>query len=514
MSRQSVRAGTGSREPVLNQTDTDQWRRLAPLALVFLIVNGLQKFIRENLFVFAGAGAGFAFVDWFGARELMLGIVAVLLIVSFSALIFHRRFRFRLEDDAIRVRRGVFEKKELRIRFARIQNIQVGRPFYFRPFGLVRFSLETPGAADKEVELPGIPLELAEHMRDRIAGWQERSEGAGDQDETIADADRQRLFDADTARLFIHGMASNQIWVIIGILAPLSGSMSRRFADGMTDSALAGWISEHVQFPMLLLAGAGLVTIGFLVVLSGVLSVIRFHGFRLDDRGDRLVSTGGLLDQREQTVRRAKITGLTLKQSALGRLMGSWYLIVRQATSSDADPTRERTNFVVPGMRHRDQALTEKLLPGVVVPEVFEGISAGFRRIYWLRWFILFLLVLGVFWIAMGTDHWTLLVAPPVMLLLLAAVHLRWRRWGFSIHGDQLWVRSGLLGQSLDAVDLNMVQQVRLIQSPWQRRHGLANLQLILPQGTVTVPFIDEGVAAGLANRALYAAETALTHRV
>jgi putative membrane protein len=268
------------------------------------------------------------------------------------------------------------------------------------------------------------------------------------------------------------------------------------------------------NFPCLCWPGAGLVTIGLLIVLSGVLSVIRFHGFRLDDRGDRLVSTGGLLDQREQTVRRPKITGLTLKQSALGRLMGSWYLIVRQATSSDADPTRERTNFVVPGLRTSDRELTGELLPGVVLPESFEGISAGFRRIYWLRWFILFLLVLGILWIALGVHHWTLLVTPPVMLLLLTAVHLRWRRWGFSIQGDQVWVRSGLLGQSLDAIDLNLVQQVRLIQSPWQRRHNLANLQLILPQGTVTVPFIDEGVAAGLANRALYAAETALTHRV
>ena len=45
------------------------------------------------------------------------------------------------------------------------------------------------------------------------------------------------------------------------------------------------------------------------------------------DRGDRLVSVGGLLDEREQTVKREKITGLTLKQSALGRALGCWSMV-------------------------------------------------------------------------------------------------------------------------------------------------------------------------------------------
>lgn len=138
------------------------------MALVFLIARAVQRFVRENLFLFVGAGAGVAFVERLGIRELLLFAAVVLAAVVVGAVIHHRRFRFRVEDDAVRVRRGVFEHKELRVRFSRVQNVQLGQPVYFRPFGLVQFSLETPGAAEREVELPGIPRRLAEEMRDRI----------------------------------------------------------------------------------------------------------------------------------------------------------------------------------------------------------------------------------------------------------------------------------------------------------------------------------------------------------
>jgi putative membrane protein len=52
------------------------------------------------------------------------------------------------------------------------------------------------------------------------------------------------------------------------------------------------------------------------------------------------------------------------------------------------------------------------------------------------------------------------------------------------------------------------------VASPYQRRHGLATVVLVLPQGEIKVPFLPREHADELANRALFAAETALVHRV
>lgn len=493
-------------------SDLHQWQRLAPVALVFLIVNGLQKFIRENLYLFVGAGAGAAFTEWMGWRELLLGILALLLILGVGAMVYHRRFRYRLEDDAVRVRRGLWVRRELRIRFARIQNIQISHPFYFQPFDLVRFSLETPGAAEKEVELPGIPRATAELLRDRIA---EHLNGVDDGG-PVADngPEPEVLHIAGSRRLFAHGMASNQIWVLAGAAAYLLSLFRERIEDRLEDMAAVQWLGEQLQSAWFLIPVVLLIAVLLLQALSGLISIARFHGFRLIDRDDRVVATYGLLDRREKTVRREKITGLGLHQSMVGRLLGYWYLVVKQASSNEMDGEVNQQQLLVPGLRRTDLGINAGLLAGTGQLPAFERISPGFRQIFWVRVFVVIALGLLALAFFLGRDHWTVLVLAGLLPVVTGAIDLRWRHWGWALKGEMLWVRQGLLGQRFDVFALDLVQQVRVGQSPYQLRRDLANLELVLPQGSITVPYLPHDTASLLANRAIRAAETATMHRV
>jgi len=501
--------------------DRLEWHRLAPMALVFLLLAGIQKFVRENLFLFAGAGFGVAVFDFLDAWKLALLAIALFLMSVVGTMIYHRRFRFRIEDDAVRVRRGLLEKKELRVRFARVQSVQIGQPFYFRPFELVRFTLETPGGQQSEVELPGIPRALAEDMRDRIVGLQDGIEAAAGPVTAAVESSQKTvvshgkaLYEASTWRLFRHGLSSNQIWLLAGLAAWFFGSFSERIGDWADDRGWFTWIGE--QFGNLWLIAGGLVItiLSVLLLLSGLLSIIRFHGFRLSDRGDRLVGVGGLLDQREQTVRREKITGLTVKQSALGRLLNCWHIVVRQTSSVEEEMPGQKKSFIVPGLDDQDLTLTHDLVPGWRFPEGFQAVSSRFRRVYWTRTAALIVLPLGIS-IGVG-DPGPIGIAAVLLLLplILAAIHLRWRQWGWSLNGRQLWVQQGFFGRHQDVFDLDRVQQVQIRRSRYQRRHDLANLVLVLPQGLVTVPYLPFEEAAHLANQAIYSAETATLHRV
>lgn len=495
---------------MVNQ-DGQEWQRLSALALVFIILNGLQKQIRENLFLFAGAGAGAAFTDWLGLREFGLLLLLFLLLSVLGGMVYHRRFRFRLEDDAVRVRRGLIEQKELRIRFARVQNIQIGQPFYFRPFGLVRFSLQTPGAAEKEVELPGIPRELALSMRDRIS--QLRADPDAPESEIAAESsDDTVVYRARAGRLFVHGLSSNQVWVLAGLFFYIGGNLLDRLSDrfeqyveNAADSIEWAWWWAPSLLGVLLVV---------LFSLSGLLAILRFHDYRLSDLGDRLVALAGLLDRREQTIRRPKITGLLLRQSAVGRLLGCWSLTVHQTQSGMQVDDGGKSSFLIPGLRAVDLTLTARLLAGASLPEEFNGVSAHFRQFAWSRLLLGLLLALLLIALLFGRHHWSLPWLAGGSVLALPLLHWRFRRWGWALDGSRLWVRRGLLGQRVDAFDLDRVQQASLTTSPYLRRHDLATLNLVLPHGPISVPFLPEAVAADLANRAIYAAETALAHQV
>jgi putative membrane protein len=496
----------------MDASDPRQWQRLAPIALVFLIVRGLQKFIRENLYVFLGAGAGFAFTDWLGIRELLLGALALALILLIGAIIYHRRFRYRLEDDAVRLRRGIWVRRELRVRFARVQNIQISRPFYFRPFGLVRFSLETPGAAEKEVELPGIPEPLAGDIRDRI------TRHLADEDQPTSgpvEEDSHLLHQPGNSRLFAHGVASNQIWLLAGAAAYVYGTFGRRLEEWLSEVAVVQWLFSQLVDAWYLVAVALVLTVVGLQMLSGLLAIIRFHDFRLLDRGDRVVTSGGLLDRRESTARREKITGIVAGQTMVGRVIGCWHLVVRQASSSEMDGMEgHRKQLIVPGMRRDDLSLIEQLLPGSGSYPRFNPISAGYRQIFWIRVFLVLTAGLGLMVMLLGRDHPGVLVLAGFIPLALAGIHLRWRHWGWARRDGMLWVRQGLLGQQIDVVPMQLVQQARVGQSPYQFRRDLANLELTLPQGNVTIPFIPIDQASELANEAIYVVETSMQHRL
>jgi putative membrane protein len=509
-----------------SRSDSDRqqtWQRLAPMALVFLLLSAIQKFVRENLFIFAGAGFGVAVFDFLDAWKLGLLAIALFLMGVVGTMIYHRRFRFRIEDDAVRVRRGLLEKKELRVRFARVQSVQIGQPFYFRPFELVRFTLETPGGQESEVELPGIPRALAEEMRDRIVGLQVASSRpqASIDDESAqarqseAMAESTALYEASTWRLFRHGLSSNQIWLLAGLAAWFFGTLSERFGEW---ADAQGWFTDIDpivwEFLWLLIGGLVVGGLGLLLLLSGLLSIVRFHGFRLSDRGDRLVGIGGLLDQREQTVKREKITGLTVKQSGLGRLLGCWQIVVRQTSSVEEEIPGQKKAFIVPGLYHQDLALTREIVPGCHFPDAFQRVDSRFRRVFCTRITAFALVLIGLWMHFSGNGLLEALVPLSLLGLILGGVHLRWSHWGWALDGRQLWVRRGFLGQNFDVFDLERVQQVQLRRSRYQRGHDLANLVLVLPQGLVTVPYLPFDEAARLANQSIHAAETAELHRV
>ncbi|QOC21325.1 PH domain-containing protein [Wenzhouxiangella sp. AB-CW3] len=511
----------------MSEIELAVWQRLSPLALFDLFIRSLLKFVRENLYLFVGAGAGLAFLDWLGLRELLLGLIGLLALIVVGAVMYWRRFTFRLEADAVRVRSGVFEKKDLRVRFARVQNIQIGQPFYFRPFGVVRFSLETPGSGDKEVELPGIERSLAAWMRDRIADVQSETPGDGADtpdltgDEPARSAEHaspeegdEPVWRAGHGALFRHGLASNQVWVLAGILGYLSSQFFGRMEGWLEDLGVDAWLAGLLETGWAFIVALVVVLAVLIFVLSGMIALVRFHRYELHDRGDRLVAIGGLLDRREQTLRREKITGLSLKQSAIGRLLGIWYLVARQTRASDEELDGGRKSFIVPGLGPARDELCRVVLPGTQPPEELARISFHYRRFFWTRgaaFFVLLAAVLFALPAAASWNAWLVLGCLPLWLLL---IQLTYRHWGWREEEGVVWVQHGLFGRQLDCFALELVQQAWFRQSPYQRRHQLASVQLILPQGSVSIPWMPAGQAAELVNLAMARAEVAPMHRV
>ena len=525
-----------------NPPDPGAWRRTSPFAVVFFVGKTLRSAVRGYIQLVATFGAIAVLVK--GAPHAPLLIPAAIAAVIAGAVLKYWFFRFRITEDRILIREGVFRKTALDLPFDRIQGINVRRSPVDRLLGLVTVRLDTAGSETTEGELPCVRAALADELRARI-GTVERTRGAN----TEATADQEEVDgkahgDHTSGELLLKLGAGDMIRIGIGrdnilLALMLVGAAWRRPRELPYRFAETFGFSEDFVRPALETAEAtiaGSDALGdttfagglVLAALAAVLAVgigtalLRYHGFTLRREGTAYRSRGGLLTQREVVVETTRIQQLTLYQDVVMRCLRRYRLRVQPATDVDASQHHDVPDVLeVPllGPRLAD-ALRSRvfgregaglmLLPKTgpftrVSPLYIQALLMRIGGAPALGGALLLLSIIGPTraWAAFS-GVWCL-----AWLLIGGLVALqRWRRQGYLHDSDGLAIRSGLVGRRVDAFLFRKAQSVTVRRSPLERRSGLATLEIALASDTLTVPYIDRGVACRLRDHILFTVQT------
>ncbi|HEY7905950.1 MAG TPA: PH domain-containing protein [Wenzhouxiangella sp.] len=474
-----------------------RWQRLRLPALGVMFVSGIYKFLKDNLYLVAGAGFGVAFLDRFGLTELLGLFVLGVLGFGLYALASYWRFRFTYNEDHIRLRQGLLHQTEVRVAFERVQSVEVVKPFYFRPFGLVVLSLQTPGQAKPEVVLAGISQVLASRLRG-LMGHDVEASGA-----------HPPLIAVPPGRLFKAGLSSQLVWVVGGGLAYLGGQALERLNKAVEQGHWLDGLSESVLASPAVMVGVVVALILLVFISTGLYTLLVHWGSCLWVHPEKLINQRGALSTRLIELQRSKITGLLVTQSPLGRLFGVWTAMIHQTSSEDVlSEGRGQETFRLLGLVPSEIASLAQPILKAHWPSQFNSISPRYRRLWRSRWLVCLVCLGAALWVFDGLvspsgDYWPW--AAALLLGVLAVwmwflVAIRYQRWGWRLEKNHLWVRSGLLGTRIQGVELGRIQQIRVIRSPYQIRHDLSSLVLVLPQGEINLPFLPLDQAQKLAN--------------
>lgn len=79
-----------------------------------------------------------------------------------------RYWRYELRDEEIHLRHGVLNRIHTVVPLRRIQHLDVSQNMLEREWELARLVIYTAGTRQNSVSVPGLPLEEARSMRDRI----------------------------------------------------------------------------------------------------------------------------------------------------------------------------------------------------------------------------------------------------------------------------------------------------------------------------------------------------------
>ncbi|RNL85104.1 hypothetical protein EFW17_09895 [Halostreptopolyspora alba] len=443
-----------------------------------------------------------------GAAAALIGMIA-------TGLFTYLTFRYQVGTQHLEIRQGLISRSRRTIPLERVRGVDITSTLLHRLLGLAVVKVEAAAGGDRDEEgtLDAVTATEAERLRRALLYRRallrgevtapERPEGeprhATEGESAPAPASAvtggapgsggpETVYFVMPPSWYLYALLSIAYLVTpFAALAAVMGLVGQVVSEaGVTEEALE-WLVVHETSLVLWGSVAILATLLLLMPVFAVVSYGVAHwGFTLWRRDGSLVAERGLFTRRSVTLEYRRIRGYELLDSPLERMRGAVRL---RAVVTGLGDTATRAMLLPIGARDRVARVIERALEpfrGRLVPHPRAALG---RRLIRAVGPFAALAVLG--W-ASGFP----VVAGVLAFLALLGVPLgvdRYRSLGHGFDGRRVSVRSGSLRREQAVVGSDAIIGWAWSQSPFQRRSGLANLELAVGAGGGSYTAIDAG---------------------
>jgi putative membrane protein len=499
-------------------------RRLHPASFVFSMGSHLKSLLVPGAAVIFTAGSS--------GRDWEVWLTLLIVPYTIAAIVRSLSFRYRFDPEEMVVRKGWIFRSERHIPYARIQNIDAVENVFHRLLGVADVRVETASGGKAEATMTVLPVAAMDEMRRFVFAGQHDLEAAQPiAAEPAVDVPAEVLLQLNSGELLLYGFIESRGAVV------MAGAFGLLWEFGLFDRFLAlttgGDPAQRGVFRQLLrsvigegapsaaLIGRSVAALVALLLLLRVLSMawafVRLYGFTLRRAGDDVRVDYGLLTRISGTIPLQRIQTLTVSDSPLHRLFRRASVHVDTAGGHGGEAQLTRREPIAPLLRIRDlDALTRALLPTVSLNDVDwqRPHPRAFRRVLLRTCGVS--VVLSVL-LGFVLRRWTPVLTA--MLFVWSWIHAgRYiAHLGWALSGDAVVFKSGWLWRQMTAARFSKIQVVRRVESPFDRRVGMASVKVDTAGAAasaheVDVPFLPAETAATLATT-LYAQAARTTFR-
>lgn len=467
----------------------DEGERLHVLGLFVGFVTGLPQLIFP---IFA------AFFGTRGSDNPLISIAAVSAILLFS--LFFRwlswmRFRYHIGEHDIRIESGIVSRNARSIPFERIQDVSIEQKPLARLFALGEVKFETGGGDGDDAKLSFVSVEEANRLRELVKAHKSGQASVSHAEPLVPDADAPPIFAMDSNRVFIFGLYSFSL-VIFAVL----GGLAQQFdfllpfeiwdfrhwigvaeERGVTVENLNG-IGWTAQIILALVALGGLIFIGF---ATGIIrTVLREYGFRLERTAKGFRRRRGLLTLTDAVMPAHRVQAAVVQTGPIRKRRG-WHSLKFVSLAQDS---KEETNFVAAPFATLAEIWPIAHAAMIVAPDAQTQFHRGVIRNWTIQILLILPVILGAIVAVTLWADTTILRAMSLLLILVFFVPylwLDWRKYGYALDGDQIYVKRGWWQEKLTIAPQVKVQTVEIYQGPIARRQGLASVNFGISGGSL-----------------------------
>ncbi len=336
--------------------------------------------------------------------------------------------RYVIDGTELRISSGILQKSSRRIPYERIQSVDIAEPFLARVIGLAELRIEMAGGKDSRTSLRFLPLDDARRFRRLLLG---RAHGQSTEDLEVETSEPE-------LEVIAHVTPGR---VVVGTL--LSLDFLAAAVGSVAILVVALWFDQ-----VLALLGGIIPLATWLGQIVGK-RVLTQWDFTLTRSDTGLRIERGLLSRTSQSIPFARVQGVAVEEPYVWRRLGWQRLEVDVAgyASQSSDDSSDISSTLLPiADPVLAAAVIDELVPGAV-PEPVQRVRVPRRS----RPF-----------------------AP-----------IGWRYRWVAADDVAFVARTGWLQRTTDVVPHARTQSVELRQGPWQRRLGVATVEIHTPKGPV-----------------------------
>ncbi len=163
-----------------------EWNKLSPISIVYFAVRSIFDFATTFFYLIPVLAINFNKIK---EQPLIIVVVAACILIIFIVMgvLNYWFYRFRVGSDRIEIKQGIFKKSHIDLPFARIQNVKLSQPLYYRINDYSCIELDTAGSAKQEAKIVALKTDLAKQFRIKIL--ETATESKSDAFSSIASAD-------------------------------------------------------------------------------------------------------------------------------------------------------------------------------------------------------------------------------------------------------------------------------------------------------------------------------------
>jgi putative membrane protein len=423
-------------------------------------------------------------------------IAIALAVLTFSGtLIRYLFFRFYIANDELIIKKGWIKKQTLVVPLQKIQTVHIEASPLHRLLNVVKLSADTAGSDKTEIQIDALSRPMAEALQNQLENSASGEEILPDRAEAKL---LTRLSGSDLLKLSLSANHLETFALLLSFGIGLYENIKDLDGSLLPDASGFGFTGMVILF----LAVSVLITTIFISTLR---IFLKFYGMTVYENCAGMSIRSGLTNVKERVVAIRKVQVISWKANWIRKRLGLWLVEYRIAGESEL---KKAQRVQVPVTK--PLALPVLVNPYHAVPEVNDAQSLSIHSSYVMRRLLLAGIIPAIFLIAVTVYWWgaksLVFLIIPLLVGIAAALHQRrFRLWAFE---DVVFIDKSTWGMEKVLLQWYKVQSVRLKQSYFQRKKGLATVTLYTAGGSIVVPFIPLESARILVNYALYKVES------